>query len=329
MRACVHLCACKCVYLHQIWFHASFFTFSISGWLPTAKCVCSCTCGGRKKKKKKSGVVSGQKQPLRAVWCKTRLLNSGCQFDQSWNLFSRTILAHKNFLSLRLCDGHTQGLRRARLFRICDGHVQGPRSKVCAWFVLNTDLLRHLEKSIKFIYEQGTVYRHTKDTSKVSKQMWVQSLKSRIAYDLRNCTKLFLYAIISRVQNLLTSGCQLPTSTFKLFQHCGQNKSHHQGMTNGPESAKVYLRGKIRNRVLLPKNNHLHSPENDAEYFLKSESELFKCERQCKFRFSLLTCAVNFFNRYLSRDFWKFCVAPKVQVRRLETKYVLGGHDNI
>ena len=35
----------------QVRFHMS-FSFSISGWLPTAKCVCLSTCGGKKKKKK-------------------------------------------------------------------------------------------------------------------------------------------------------------------------------------------------------------------------------------------------------------------------------------
>ena len=42
---------------------------------------------------KKKGIVTGQNQPLRAVWCKTRLLNSGGQFDQTCNLFGGAILA--------------------------------------------------------------------------------------------------------------------------------------------------------------------------------------------------------------------------------------------
>ena len=37
----------------RVRFHTSFFSFSISGWLPTAKCVCLSTCGEKKKKKKK------------------------------------------------------------------------------------------------------------------------------------------------------------------------------------------------------------------------------------------------------------------------------------
>ena len=47
----------------------------------------------RKKKKKKKGIVTGQNQPLRAVWCKTRLLNSGGQFDQTCDLFGGAIPA--------------------------------------------------------------------------------------------------------------------------------------------------------------------------------------------------------------------------------------------
>ena len=47
----------------------------------------------KKKKKKKNGIVTGQNQPLRAVWCNTRLLNSGGQFDQTCNLFGGAIPA--------------------------------------------------------------------------------------------------------------------------------------------------------------------------------------------------------------------------------------------
>ena len=54
-------------------------------------CVCVCVCV--KKKKKKKGIVTGQNQPLRAVWCNTRLLNSGGQFDQTCNLFGGAIPA--------------------------------------------------------------------------------------------------------------------------------------------------------------------------------------------------------------------------------------------
>ena len=51
---------------------------------------CSCTSGGEKKGK---GIVTGQNQPLKAVWCNTRLLNSGGQFDQTCNLFGGAIPA--------------------------------------------------------------------------------------------------------------------------------------------------------------------------------------------------------------------------------------------
>ena len=53
----------------------------------------------KKKKKKKKGIVAGQKQPLRAVWCKTRLLNSGGQFDQLCNLIGGAILARSTMLA--------------------------------------------------------------------------------------------------------------------------------------------------------------------------------------------------------------------------------------
>ena len=54
--------------------------------------VCVCVCC-KKKRKKKKGIVTGQNQPLRAVWCNTRLLNSGGQFDQTCNLFGGAIPA--------------------------------------------------------------------------------------------------------------------------------------------------------------------------------------------------------------------------------------------
>ena len=56
-------------------------------------CVCVCVKKKKKKKKKKKGIVTGQNQPLRAVWCNTRLLNSGGQFDQTCNLFGGAIPA--------------------------------------------------------------------------------------------------------------------------------------------------------------------------------------------------------------------------------------------
>ena len=111
---CVCVCVCVCPYgavvcavdfqlkhcgfdPRRVRFHTSFFSFSISGWLPTAKCVSLCMSeymwGKKEKKEKKKGIVTGQNQPLRAVWCNTRLLNSGGQFDQTCNLFGGAIPA--------------------------------------------------------------------------------------------------------------------------------------------------------------------------------------------------------------------------------------------
>ena len=69
-------------------------------------CMCVCVCvsvclclnmhGGQKKKKqkkRKKGIVACQKQLQGAVWCKTRLLNSGGQFDQLCNFIDGAILA--------------------------------------------------------------------------------------------------------------------------------------------------------------------------------------------------------------------------------------------
>ena len=49
--------------------------------------LCVCVCVNNKRN------VTGQTQPLRAVWCETRLLNSGGQFDQTCNLFGGAIPA--------------------------------------------------------------------------------------------------------------------------------------------------------------------------------------------------------------------------------------------
>ena len=53
----------------------------------------------KRKKRKRKGIVAGQKQPLKAVWCKTRLLNSGSQFDQLCNLIGGAILARSTMLA--------------------------------------------------------------------------------------------------------------------------------------------------------------------------------------------------------------------------------------
>ena len=68
-------------------------------------------------KKKKEGIVAGQKQPLGAVWCKTRLFNSGGQFDQLCNLIGGAILARSTMLA------HSRAI-----IAYGDGR---PRSKVC------------------------------------------------------------------------------------------------------------------------------------------------------------------------------------------------------
>ena len=52
-----------------------------------------CVVGGGGGEYIRNGIVAGQKQPLGAVWCKTRLLNSGGQFDRLCNLIGGAILA--------------------------------------------------------------------------------------------------------------------------------------------------------------------------------------------------------------------------------------------
>ena len=81
-------------------------------------CVCE--------KKEKKRIVAGQKQPLGAVWCKTRHFNSGGQFDQLCNLIGGAILARSTMLA------HSRAI-----IAYGDGR---PRSKVCVcvciWFGL-------------------------------------------------------------------------------------------------------------------------------------------------------------------------------------------------
>ena len=63
-------------------------------WLPTAKCVClSMSVLWKKSIIIKKWIVAGQKQPLGGVWCKTRLLNNGGQFDRLCNLIGGAVLA--------------------------------------------------------------------------------------------------------------------------------------------------------------------------------------------------------------------------------------------
>ena len=74
-------------------------------------CVHACVCVCEKK-----GFVAGQKQPLGAVWCKTRLFNSGGQFDQLCKLIGgailarSTILAHSRYHRLRRWASKVQGV---------------------------------------------------------------------------------------------------------------------------------------------------------------------------------------------------------------------------
>ena len=84
VRACVRVCGCMVQ-----WFVQSISSRNIAGSIPAEygftrlsspslslggyqqpKCVCLSMHGG---------LVAGQKQPLGAVWCKTRLFNSGGQ----------------------------------------------------------------------------------------------------------------------------------------------------------------------------------------------------------------------------------------------------------
>ena len=60
--------------------------------------------GGQKTNKQtnkqtKNELSLAKKQPLGAVWCKTRLFNSGGQFDQLCNLIGGAILARSTKLA--------------------------------------------------------------------------------------------------------------------------------------------------------------------------------------------------------------------------------------
>ena len=70
------------------------------------------------KKKKKKGFVTRQKQPLRAVWCKTKLVNSGGQFDQLCNLINGAILAQIICKSTGLSLSTTMCLQKSNVLKM-------------------------------------------------------------------------------------------------------------------------------------------------------------------------------------------------------------------
>ena len=71
----------------------------------------------KKKEEEKKGIVAGQKQPLGAVWCKTRLFNSGGQFDQLCNLIGGAILARSTMLAhSRATIAYGDGRPRSKVF---------------------------------------------------------------------------------------------------------------------------------------------------------------------------------------------------------------------
>ena len=82
-----------------------------------------------KKIEKKKGIVAGQKQPLGAVWCKTRLFNSGGQFNQLCNLIGGAILARSTMLAhSRAIIAYGDGRPRSKV-RVCACVC------VCVWVV--------------------------------------------------------------------------------------------------------------------------------------------------------------------------------------------------
>ena len=94
---CMCVCVCVCV--------------CVRACVRVCVCVCVCVC---------------QKPPLGAVWCKTRLFNSGGQFDQLCNLIGGAILARSTMLA------HSRAI-----IAYGDGR---PRSKVC---VCVSECVRH------------------------------------------------------------------------------------------------------------------------------------------------------------------------------------------
>ena len=74
--------------------HTSLSSPSLSlGGYQQPKCVCLSMSVLWGKKRKKMELSLATKQPLGAVWCKTRLLSSGGQFDRLCNLIGGAILA--------------------------------------------------------------------------------------------------------------------------------------------------------------------------------------------------------------------------------------------
>ena len=86
-------------------------------WVVTNSQMCMSKYVWWTKKNEKKGIVAGQKQPLGAVWCKTRLFNSDGQCDQLCNLIGGAILARSTMLA------HSRAI-----IAYGDGR---PRSKVC------------------------------------------------------------------------------------------------------------------------------------------------------------------------------------------------------
>ena len=94
---CVCVCVCVCVKTLQVRSPPStvshVFLLLLYLRVVTNSQMCMSEYMWWEKKEKKEGIVTGQNQPLRAVWCNTRLLNSGGQFDQTCNLFGGAIPA--------------------------------------------------------------------------------------------------------------------------------------------------------------------------------------------------------------------------------------------
>ena len=97
LRACVRLCVHLCVKTLRVRSppstisHVFLLLLYLRVVTNSQMCMSEYMWWGEKKEKK--GIVTGQNQPLRSVWCKTRLLNSGGQFDRTCNLYGGAIPA--------------------------------------------------------------------------------------------------------------------------------------------------------------------------------------------------------------------------------------------